>query len=143
VTSHEPAFLDTAYVYASINTRDQWHTTARRWQQRVSSEGRRLLTTQFILLEIADGLAALQFRQQAVQLIDALENNKLVEIVPASPELIGAALQLYRSRPDKSWGLTDCSSFVVMQERGLQDALTADEHFGQAGFRPLMLGDAD
>ena len=58
--------------------------------------------------------------------------------MPLSEELYARAFTLYRQRPDKEWGMVDCISFVVMQERGLTDALTTDEHFGQAGFRVLM-----
>jgi len=50
------------------------------------------------------------------------------------------ALHLYRSRPDQDWGLVDFASFVVMSARGIADALTADEHFEQAGFRALLRG---
>lgn len=135
----QPVFLDTAYVYALINTRDQWHGSAARLQHKIVEEGRALTTSELILFEIADGLAAINFRQQAIQVIDALRADSLVEIVPASTELLDRALELYRHRSDKGWGLTDCSSFVVMQERGLLDALTPDDHFRQAGFRALML----
>jgi predicted nucleic acid-binding protein len=48
------------------------------------------------------------------------------------------AFRLYRDRPDKQWSLCDCISFVVMQSRGLREALSADEHFQQAGFRALL-----
>jgi hypothetical protein len=34
--------------------------------------------------------------------------------------------------------MTDCISFVVMNEAGLTEALTADHHFEQAGFTILM-----
>jgi predicted nucleic acid-binding protein len=138
----QPVFLDTAYVYALINTRDQWHESATLWQQKIVDDGRTLLTTELILFEIADGLAAINFRQQAIQVIDALRANSLVEIVPAPTELLNGALDLYRQRSDKGWGLTDCASFVVMRERGLLDALTGDDHFRQAGFRALMLEEA-
>jgi predicted nucleic acid-binding protein len=47
-------------------------------------------------------------------------------------------LQLYRSRHDKEWSLTDCVSFVVMQDEGISDALTGDKHFEQAGFNALL-----
>jgi hypothetical protein len=50
-----------------------------------------------------------------------------------------AGMELYADRPDKDWSLTDCISFVVMQERGITDALTGDRHFEQAGFRALLL----
>ena len=55
-----------------------------------------------------------------------------------SEELYSRALRLYRERPDKEWTLTDCVSFIVMEDRGITEALTTDEHFQQAGFDVLM-----
>ena len=82
---------------------------------------------------------AISFRTLAVRVIDTLRASTLVDIVPASSLLFAAALELYRNRTDKDWGFTDCASFVVMMERQLSDALTADDHFRQAGFRVLLL----
>jgi len=62
-----------------------------------------------------------------------------IEVVPIDAELLGAAHQLYRDRPDKSWSLTDCLSFLVMERRGLVQALTTDGDFEQAGMNALML----
>ena len=135
----EPLFVDTAYIYALFNKRDQWHEKAVEWQQKLAGENRRLLTTQFVLTEIADGLSALKTRRNAAVILHALEQSELVEIVPAAPELFRQGLNLYESRPDKDWGLTDCISFVVMKEKNLFEALTTDDHFRQAGFRAVML----
>jgi len=137
----QPVFLDTAYVNALINTRDQWHEAAVRWERKLATDRRRLITTEFVLVEIADGLAAVRFRIQAAQVIAALQGSTLVEIISASSNLFTAAFELYRSRPDKDWGLTDCASFIAMRERALSQALTTDEHFRQAGFRALLLED--
>jgi hypothetical protein len=134
-----PLFIDTGYVYALINLRDQWHEKALAWQQKISAEKSLLLTTEFILAEIADGLAAVTFRQAAIQTIRVLTTSPFVQIIPASSELFQAGLALYESRADKDWGLTDCISFVVMIEHDLTEALTTDDHFRQAGFRPLLL----
>ena len=138
-TSPQAVFLDTAYINALINTRDQWHEAAARWERQLAADRRQLITTEFVLVEIADGLAAVRFRAQAAQVLAALRTSALVETVPASSELFTAGLKLYQSRPDKDWGLTDCASFVVMNERGLSDALTTDDHFRQAGFRALLI----
>ena len=138
-SDRRPIFLDTAYVNALVNTRDQWHDAAAQWERKLATDRRRLVTTEFVLVEIADGLAAVRFRGQAIQVIATLQASPLVEIIPASSRLFTAALELYRSRVDKDWGLTDCASFVVMGEHGLSEALTTDDHFRQAGFRILLL----
>ena len=88
--------------------------------------------------EIGNALAKQRYRDAASQLLEALESDPQVEIVPLAEQLYARALQLYRERPDKEWGLTDCVSFVVMQDRGITEALTADEHFQQTGFRVLL-----
>lgn len=131
-------FLDTVYVVALANTQDQWFGAATRWEEGMTLGRQRLITTEFVLAEIGDGLAAAHRRLVAVRVIDALRADPRVEIVPASSDLFTAAFALYRARADQGWGLTDCSSFVVMRERGLTAALTADDHFRQAGFRALL-----
>ena len=52
---------------------------------------------------------------------------------------MGSAVQFYRGRPDKDWSLTDCLSFLVMERRGLTEALTTDHDFEQAGLKAIML----
>jgi predicted nucleic acid-binding protein len=135
----EPLFIDTSFVYAFISPRDQWHDKAVEWQQRVISDNRSLITTEFVLMEIADGLSVINYRQAALDSIRILQKNPLVTIIPASSDLFQQALTLYEQRLDKNWGLTDCASFVVMTDLHIFNALTADEHFRQAGFKALML----
>lgn len=132
-------FLDTAYIYALFNTRDQWYETALSWQKKIAAEKISLLTTEFILIEVGNGLSSLKFRKSAAAVIHALKENPFVTVIPATSELFGQALALYEDRPDKNWGLTDCASFAVMTENNLTEALTTDEHFRQAGFKALLL----
>lgn len=132
-------FVDTAYVYAVLSPRDQWHRQAVLWQEKIISEKLPLIITEFVLMEIADGLAAINYRQTALQTVRLFYENPVAEIVPASSELFAQALNLYEQRHDKSWGLTDCKSFVVMNENNLTQALTTDDHFRQAGFEALLL----
>jgi predicted nucleic acid-binding protein len=105
------------------------------------AQKRRVLTTELVLIELGDGLAAIRFRAQAVALIAALRNNPWVDIEPVSGSLVDEALRLFASRSDKEWGVTDCASFAVMSQRGVVEALTTDDHFRQAGFVvPLLSG---
>ncbi len=133
-------FLDTAYALALSSSRDHLHGVALRLADELEEAGTRLVTTRAILMELGNALSKQQFRPAAVALLQSLEADPNVEIVPFSEELYAQAFKLYRERPDKEWGLIDCVSFVVMQERGLIEALTTDEHYVQAGFRALMRG---
>ena len=131
-------FLDTAYAIALSVESDEHHERAEELADQLEAETTQLVTTRAVLLEIGNALSKKRYRKAALELLDALEQDPLVEIVPLSEELYKQALELFRSRPDKEWGLVDCVSFVVMQERGLTEALTTDEHFKQAGFRSLL-----
>lgn len=131
-------FLDTAYAIALSVEPDEHHERAEEIAERLEAEQTGLVTTRAILLEIGNALSKQRYRRAAIELLDALEEDSSVEIVPLSEELYGQALELFRSRPDKEWSLVDCASIVVMQERGLTEILTTDEHFKQAGFRALL-----
>ena len=91
-----------------------------------------------VLVELANALSAVELRARAVVLIDELQTLPNVEIVWSSVGLFEKAWSLYRERPDKEWSLTDCASFVVMRERGINLAFTSDKHFEQAGFVRLL-----
>jgi predicted nucleic acid-binding protein len=136
-----PIFVDTSFLLALANTRDQWHAHAARWERQLAAQRRPLLTTDYVLVELADGLAAVRFRAQASSIIAALRASQSVTIIGATPQLLDAALDLFAARTDKDWGLTDCTSFVVMRERRIATALTTDGHFRQAGFHAPLLND--
>jgi predicted nucleic acid-binding protein len=123
------AFLDTAYAIALSSPNDQYHTHAEIIAEQLETEETRLITTRAVLLEIGNALGKLRYRSAAIELLDSLEEDPDVEIIPISEQLYARAFQLYRERLDKEWGLTDCISFIVMQDRGIIDALTTDEQF--------------
>jgi len=97
-----------------------------------------LVTTEWILTEVADANAEPARRSGFQQLLNVLEEDEHVQVIPASHELFQRGLRLYFGRPDKAWSLTDCISFVVMGDEGLTQALTGDHHFEQAGFTALL-----
>ena len=131
-------FLDTAFALALSVASDEHHQKALLLADELEAQNVRLVTTQAILFEIGNALAKLRYRQAAVDLLDALENDPNVEIVVVSEVIYAQAFHLYRNRMDKEWGITDCISFVVMDEHRLTAALTTDEHFQQAGFQSLL-----
>jgi predicted nucleic acid-binding protein len=97
-----------------------------------------MITTRAVLLEIGNSLARARYRSAAISLLQAMETDPTIEIVPLSEELYQPSSQMYCDRPDKEWGLIDCVSFAIMSDRRITKALTADEHYQQAGFRALL-----
>jgi len=129
------AFLDTSYVQARISRRDKFHDRAVELARRTRSA--EAWITEAVLIEVGDALSASD-RQEASKFIEMCYQATQVRVVPLTGELLSRGFRLYKSRPDKEWGLTDCISFVVMEDHGLTEALTADQHFVQAGFRALL-----
>jgi predicted nucleic acid-binding protein len=131
----EQLFVDTLFVVALINRRDQYHAQATALAEKV--DGQPLLITQAVLLEIGNALAR-GFKREAADIIEHFLTSEEVEVVHITPELFEEAFTLYRSYGDKEWGLVDCISFVAMRRAGVTQALTFDRHFAQAGFQVLM-----
>ena len=129
-------FGDTFYYLAMINPHDVAHSQAIALSE---DKDIRVITTSWVLTELADALSRLSTRASFVRMLNSLRKDPLTEIVPASQSLFEQGARLYASRFDKEWSLTDCISFIVMREYGLIESLTADRHFEQAGFRALLI----
>ncbi len=128
-------FADTSYYLALLSADDEHHAQA----VRLSQEMRRtVVVTEFVLLETGNSLSAVSQRHLFVALLPHLRSDPAVRIIPASSDLLQSGYELYANRADKNWSLTDCTSFVVMEQMGLREALTADRHFEQAGFLALL-----
>jgi predicted nucleic acid-binding protein len=128
-------FVDTLFVVALINQRDQYHNRATELADQY--EGQRFLITDAVLLEIGNALAR-NYKRQAIEIIEQFSSSADVQVVRLTPALFEEAFTLYRAHEDKEWGLVDCISFTVMRQLGVQEALTFDQHFVQAGFTALM-----
>lgn len=131
-------FVDTVAWLALINKSEGLHDSARTVRDQLIQQKAKLITTDFVVVEIANSLARLPLRGLARKLIDFIRTSDTVELVTITPEFFEKAYQLYCTREDKEWGLTDCTSFVVMQKMRMNRAFTADRHFEQAGFTILL-----
>ena len=124
-------FADTSYYIALVNPRDEFHEAACKYTN--SFDGA-CVTTAWVLNELANFLCHRSNRGLFLSLLDELREDRRVSIIPPTGDLFDLGLDLYAERPDKDWSLTDCISFVVMEQTGLTAALTTDRHFEQAGF---------
>jgi hypothetical protein len=130
-----PVFADTFYCLALLHTDDSAHEAAKA----ISIGLRvRIITTAWVLAEVANTFSAAYRRCSVVALFEAITNDPDVTIVPPSQQLFEAGVEFYARHDDKDWSLTDCISFLVTKEHGILDVLTGDHHFEQAGFRALL-----
>jgi hypothetical protein len=127
--------LDTGYLAALIDNRDELHQRALAWTRALSEP---VVVTEYVLVETANLLSHAIERSRLHTLIARITGSAAYEVVWSERNLFDAALRLHQERPDKQWSLTDCASFVVMHDRGITRALAYDHHFEQAGYEALL-----
>lgn len=133
-----PVFLDSNGWVALLNSRDPLHPRADALWRHLGQTGRPIFLTDWIVAETGNGLARTPARMLLSESFARFQRCPQFRIVTVSPELRTRALALYSERPDKTWGLVDCASFVVMADAGITEVFTTDRHFEQAGFKCLL-----
>lgn len=131
-------FVDTRFYLAIINPRDKYHGVVRDVSAGLS--GRPFITSEAVLMEVGNALSRLSLRHLAVSALRNIRADGRTEIITIDTSIFDKSVQLFSERRDKEWGLTDCTSFIIMQQLEIRDVLTADHHFEQAGFIRLIRG---
>ncbi len=128
-------FADTFYFLALLDAREKQHAKA---VAAATDINLRFVTTEWILVEFGDAYSYPRDRPDFVALYRSLMADPQMKVVPADTRLFQRGVQRFENRPDKTWSLTDCISFVVMEDEGIREALTGDHDFEQAGFMALL-----
>lgn len=134
-------FADAGYWVALLNPKDNLHNKSKTVSSTLGQV--RIVTGEMVLAEVLNSFAdkGAILRNAACKLVERLRNDPNSDIVPQTNIQFMAALLFYKERQDKDWSLTDCASILIMQEKGITEALAYDKHFAQAGFRPLLRDD--
>ncbi|MEX2212568.1 MAG: hypothetical protein WD768_00475 [Phycisphaeraceae bacterium] len=130
--------IDTGYLIGLVDPADKLREVALRWVDHLRAP---LTLHQYVELELINFFSATPLRLESHRLLSSIRGHRDLISVNVDPSLHVQGLELHRNRPDKSWSLTDCISFVIMQSRGITQALTFDHHFEQAGFDALLRND--
>jgi len=137
----EMVFWDAAAFVALGNRDDELHAAAIAASQELARAQARILTTDAELTEVANTFSRTTLRPLAHQVIEAFQASvrvRAAQLVHVDTGLWLRGWQFFLDRPDKNWSLTDCLSFLVMEDRKVRRAFTSDHHFVQAGFDKLM-----
>lgn len=127
-------FADTFFYLALLRNDDPAHVRA----LAAARLNRPILTTEFVLLELGNACARAEDHADFLALIEGIRATARITVVPLGSSLMERGLQRMGERADKDWSLTDCVSFVVMEDHAITEALTGDRHFEQAGFAALL-----
>lgn len=128
-------FADTFFYLALLDQHDSAHEKAVSAARDLDSI---TVTTAWVLLALANALSVPEHRRIFIDFLTKSRANRNIVIYEAERELFDEGVELYRGRQDKSWSLTDCISFVVMEREGITEALTGDRHFEQTGYKALL-----
>lgn len=132
-------FADAVYWIALLDRNEDLYQTAIEVSKHLGRV--HIVTSEYVLIEVINGLSRDAYRKHiACKMIETLELDPFVIIVPSSNKMFKAALKRCIDTKDKNWSLVDCSSFEIMTEKRIQEALTYDHHFEQAGFVALLRG---
>ena len=125
--------LDTSGLLALYDQGFHGHASAVEYFQLTPQR----LTHNYILAEFVALVTARGFmRAPAFQFLQEIVQQ--VEVVWVDTNLHTQAFAYLTARQDKQYSLCDAVSFVLMEQRGVTDALTTDRHFAQAGFVKLL-----
>ena len=131
-------FADTIYWVAITHRKDQWHQAAVSVSRTLANC--HLVTTDEVLTEVLAAFceAGPLLRRRAASLVRNLHKKTTVTVHPQTRDTFLTALNLYETRPDKGYSLTDCISMEAMRREGITEILTHDQHFTQEGFLRLL-----
>ena len=132
--------MDTAGWIACVNAADLAHKRAVASRDGWLRDGGGLVTTDYIVDETLTFLRVRYGLSVAKAWWHQVGSSSRVRWEYISLERADKARELFFRYTDKEFSFTDCTSFVVMRELKLRDALTTDRHFAQAGFRTLPPG---
>jgi uncharacterized protein len=132
--------VDTSGWGNLIDPTQPFHANAASLYRLARQEKHRIITTNYIISEVVALLTSpLRIpKSQIIAFMQSLKSSPYVEILHINPETDAQAWQLLTNRADKAWSLVDCSSFVIMQQEKITEALTNDHHFAQASFVRLL-----
>jgi predicted nucleic acid-binding protein len=131
-------FADSFYWIALANPADSWHQTATTFSQ--TTPGARLVTTDEVLSEFLNYFSAAGERKRGVvaRMFEEAMSHQHIVVLPQTRESLLRGFDLYKTRNDKAYSLTDCISMTTMRERNITEVLTHDHHFAQEGFTLLL-----
>jgi predicted nucleic acid-binding protein len=122
---------------ACADESDPAHQRSQQARDAALEEGKILVTTDYVLDETLTLIRVRLSLPAAEAWWEQVEGSSRLRWEWVGMARAEKARDLFFRHRDKSYSFTDCTSFVVMKELKLKQALTSDRHFRQMGFDVL------
>ena len=132
-------FIDTSGFYSLLVHNDPYHDSAQDWLNKVRHLREQIWTSDYVLDETATLLKLRKMTHLCNPFFSLIEASRALSVLYIGPNLFEKSKDYFIKHQDQKYSFTDCTSFVVMKENRIQDALTHDHHFQQAGFSTLLI----
>ncbi len=132
-----PVFIDTGYFIALEVVDDQHHESALHHWNGLLKNLPPLITTSYIFDEVITFFNSRNYHSKAIETGNSILSSRSIRFIHVDEHLFQEGWLYLKKHNDKSYSLTDCISFVIMNRHGIKTALTFDSHFVQAGFEIL------
>ncbi len=131
-------YVDTAALIALGNKTDSLHRLANQINQRLIAEQYTFLTTNAVILELANAFSRVRYKPLVISLIEAIQQSPKWHYLTIDETLMAQGLSLFKQQLDKDWSLTDCLGIHLARRFQITEIFTTDHHFEQAGFKILL-----
>ena len=133
-------FIDTSGWIEIFGKNEPLHNKAIEIFAHALRTRRPIMTTNYIVNEFlgTDGKRCRLSRVDWLAAVDRISHSPDIEVVHIGEKSHGLAIALLHRRLDKQWSLVNATSFNIMNQHGIHEALTTDHHFEQAGFIKLL-----
>jgi predicted nucleic acid-binding protein len=128
-------FLDTGYVIALELKSDENHKKALKHWRSVARSLPLLVTTSYVFDEIVTFFNSRGHHTKAAEIGNRLLSSPSIRLIHVEEDLFQEGWNYFQKHKDKDYSMTDCISFLVMHEFGIDTAFAFDKHFVQAGFK--------
>lgn len=131
-------FIDTGGFYALINAQSPHRAAAVSYLEKARKGKWRGVTSDYILDETATLFRARKLFHLVPALFELAEKSAALDTLRVDAEVFSKAKTLFLKYHDHDFSFTDCTTFVLMRDLKLKEALATDGHFREAGFIPVL-----
>ena len=131
-------FWDTSGWFSLVIPSEANHTEAKNIADQLQKSKLPFFTSDLVIQETMTLLMARKEIEKAKQFWSSLIDSKVIRLERIDEFRFQKSGDYFSKHIDQGYSFVDASSFILMKEFKITDAVTTDKHFTQAGFNKLL-----